>query len=110
MKYNIKSLGDDIKIIIDDINYIKDGLLKSIINCQKGECDCSTNELTKLDELIMTPIGNDIILHLVPRKGEKFNIKEIEKCFNYKIAKLSKEHFKFTVSNSLMQNRISFCF
>ncbi len=87
MKHKISTREDGIEIRISDVQEKQPELLQSFELCQKGQCDCPTDQYDKLEQLDIQSFGNEIRLNLKAREGEKFDGREIEKCVDFTIKK-----------------------
>lgn len=87
MKHKISTTPDGIEIRISTIQEKHSELLQSFELCQKGQCDCPTDQYHKLRELNIQPFENEIVLDLKAKEGEKFDGSEIEKCVDFTIKK-----------------------
>jgi hypothetical protein len=57
--------------------------------CQEGKCDCPSDEYKKLQDLDIKSSANEIVLSLKAKKDKTFDKKEVEKCVDYIINKVS---------------------
>ena len=87
MNHKISNQKDGIKIKISDVQEKQSELLQSFELCQKGQCDCPTDQYDKLEALNIQSSENEIILNLKAKEGEKFDGSEIEKCVDFTIKK-----------------------
>ena len=87
MKHKISTNKEGLDIKISDIQEKHSELLESFELCQKGQCDCPTDQYDKLEKLNIQSFENEIILNLKAKEGEKFDGSEIEKCVDFTIKK-----------------------
>lgn len=87
MKHKISTHENGLEIKISNVQEKHSELLHSFELCQKGQCDCPTDQYNKLEELNIQSFENEIILDLKAKEGEKFDGSEIEKCVDFTIKK-----------------------
>ena len=87
MKHKISTNKNGIEIKIANVREKQSKLLQSFELCQKGQCNCLTDQYKKLQELKIYSFDNEIVLNLKAKEGEKFDGSKIEKCINFTIKK-----------------------
>ena len=85
MKHHISNNKNGIEIKIFDVKDKQSKLLQSFELCQKGQCNCPTDQYNKLQKLDIQSFENEIVLNLEAKEGEKFDGSEIEKCIDFTI-------------------------
>jgi len=88
MKHKIKTTKNGVEIKISDVQEKHTELLQSFELCQKGQCNCPTDEYRKLQDLNIHSSENEILLHLKAKEGKKLDKSEIEKCIDFTIKKV----------------------
>lgn len=79
--YSIETKDDSkVKIQINLDNTPIEQVMKNINSCKNGSCQCKTDEYQKLESLDYTTSSNQLDIHLKPKEGQEFDLKEIEKC------------------------------
>jgi hypothetical protein len=91
MKQRIKTNKDGLEIKITEVNSNHDELLKNFQACQKGSCDCPSDEYVKLEKLDIQSSENEMVLNLKAKKNKTFDKFEVEKCVDYVVKKISEK-------------------
>ena len=89
MKKSIKKKDKGLEIKISEAGTSQDSLLSNFQLCQQGKCDCPTDEYSKLENLDIESSEIQIVLNLKPKSGQSFDKKEVEKCINFVVDKVS---------------------
>jgi len=89
MKHKIRTKKNGVEIKISNVQDKQTELLQSFELCQKGLCDCPTEEYKKLQDLNIYSSEKEILLSLKAKEGEKLDQSEIEKCIDFTVKKVN---------------------
>ncbi len=91
MKYKIESAESKLNIFIKSKAEEREALLSNFELCQKGQCNCPTDEYKKLQSLNISSLDDELILNLESKPNQVFDINEIKKCLDFTSSKLKKD-------------------
>lgn len=91
MNYTVKRRLSELRITIDDANFLEHSLLKFFVRHKIRDDKIQLKELRKVNKVSIESSGKNISIKLKPKEWEFLNVQEIKKCIDYALANITSD-------------------